>query len=242
MVLSIRIPVNILIKECNMIRVFDIFFSGLALLSLSPIFLIIILILKCTGEGEIFFLQKRVGKNKNYFSLFKFATMLKNSQNIGTGTITIKDDPRILPIGKFLRYTKLNELPQLLNIFIGDMSIIGPRPQTQRCYDAFPKNFQNIISQMKPGLSGIGPIVFRAEEDILNDKNSIIFYDNVISPYKAELESWYINKQEISTYFLLIFITVYVVIKPSSPLVWKIFNDLPVPPDDLKELLNFYER
>ena len=126
-------------------RFSDIIVSVIALILLIPFFIPIIITLKLTGEGEVFYFQQRIGLKNSTFQIWKFATMLKNSQNIGTGTITIKDDPRILPIGKFLRYTKLNELPQLLNIFIGDMSIIGPRPQTQRCYDAFPKNFQNIM-------------------------------------------------------------------------------------------------
>ena len=99
-------------------RFFDIILSGLALLVLSPIFIIVIFILKLTGEGEIFFLQERIGKDGKLFKLYKFATMLKDSPNIGTGTITTKDDPRVLPVGKFLRKTKINELPQLLNIFL----------------------------------------------------------------------------------------------------------------------------
>ncbi len=222
-----------------MIRILDIIFSGLALLALSPLFILIMLVLKCTGEGEIFFLQDRVGKNKNYFQLFKFVTMVKNSQNIGTGTVTVKNDPRILPFGKFLRDSKLNELPQLLNIFIGHMSVIGPRPQAKRCFDAFPSNFQDIIIRMKPGLSGIGPIVFRAEEDILDEQDNISFYDDVISPYKAEVESWYIDKQNMYTYFLLIFITILAVLLPKSSIVWNVFKDLPVPPQELKKLLNF---
>ena len=122
-----------------MIRLFDIFFSGIALLILSPIFLVLILVLKFSGEGKIFFLQERVGKSGTYFKLFKFVTMIENSSNLGTGTITIENDPRILPLGHFLRKTKLNELPQLLNVFLGDMSVIGPRPQTKRCFNAFPE-------------------------------------------------------------------------------------------------------
>jgi lipopolysaccharide/colanic/teichoic acid biosynthesis glycosyltransferase len=116
------------------------------------------LILKFSGEGEIFFVQERVGKEKKLFRLFKFATMLKDSQKIGSGTVTMKNDPRVLPVGSFLRKTKINELPQLLNVFLGHMSLIGPRPQASRCFNAFPVKFQEIIIQVKPGLSGIGPI------------------------------------------------------------------------------------
>ena len=131
------------------------------------------------------------------FKLFKFATMLKDSPSMGTGTVTIKNDPRVLPAGKFLRKTKINELPQLLNVFIGQMSLVGPRPQAPRCFDAFPVESQDIIVQVKPGLSGIGPIVFRGEEDILEGHSGTLdFYDNVIGPYKGDVEAWYVGKQE----------------------------------------------
>jgi lipopolysaccharide/colanic/teichoic acid biosynthesis glycosyltransferase len=95
-------------------RFFDVLFSGLALLVLSPLLIPIALVLRFSGEGEVFFMQARVGKDGTPFQLFKFATMLKNSPNLGTGTVTLKDDPRVLPVGKFLRKTKINELPQLL--------------------------------------------------------------------------------------------------------------------------------
>ena len=223
-----------------MIRFFDITLSALAILVLSILMLPIIFILKFTGEGEIFFFQERVGKDKKIFKLIKFATMVKNSPNIGTGTVTMKNDPRILPIGRFLRKTKINELPQLLNIFLGHMSVIGPRPQTPRCFEAFPESSQIIISQVKPGLSGIGPIIFRGEEDILEGfSGTLDFYDNTIGPYKGKVEAWYKDKQTISTYFTLIILTVWVVLFPKSKLVWLIFNDLPIPPKELKSFLNF---
>ena len=95
-------------------RFFDVLFSGLALLMLSPLLVFVAVLLRFTGAGEIFFLQERVGKDGEPFKLFKFATMLRDSPNIGTGTVTMKNDPRVLPMGKFLRRTKINELPQLL--------------------------------------------------------------------------------------------------------------------------------
>ena len=98
--------------------------------------------LKFTGEGEIFFLQQRIGKNGEIFRLFKFATMLKDSPIKGTGTITVRNDPRILPVGNFLRKSKINELPQLLNILLGDMSIIGPRPLTKQTFQSYPISIQ----------------------------------------------------------------------------------------------------
>ena len=223
-----------------LIRFFDVLLSGLALIVLSPLLIPIVLFLKFSGEGEIFFLQERVGKNRKMFKLFKFATMLKDSPSMGTGTVTMKNDPRVLPAGKFLRKTKINELPQLLNVFIGHMSLVGPRPQAPRCFDAFPVEAQNIIVQVKPGLSGIGPIVFRGEEDILEGYSGTLdFYDNVIGPYKGDVEAWYVGKQGLIAYFALILLTVWVVLFPKSDVVWRLFKDLPSPPDILKKDLNF---
>jgi len=223
-----------------LIRFFDLVLSGIALILLSPLFIPIVFLLKFTGEGEIFFLQERVGKNREMFKLFKFATMLKDSPSMGTGTVTMKNDPRVLPAGKFLRKTKINELPQLLNVFIGHMSLIGPRPQAPRCFDAFPVESQDIIVQVKPGLSGIGPIVFRGEEDILEGHSGTLdFYDNVIGPYKGDVEAWYVVKQGLIAYFSLILLTVWVVLFSKSDLVWQLFKDLPSPPDSLKKDLNF---
>jgi len=221
-------------------RFFDVLFSGLALLVLSPLLAPIAVVLRFSGEGEIFFLQERVGKDGKPFKLYKFATMLKNSPNMGTGTVTLKGDPRVLPVGKFLRKTKINELPQLLNIFIGDMSVVGPRPQAHRCFNAFPVDLQRVIVQVKPGLSGIGPIVFRGEEDILADHaGSVEFYDNMIAPYKGQVEAWYVDHQTLFTYFAVIFVTVWVVLLPSSSLAWRVFTGLPVPPDKLRGPLNY---
>ena len=223
-----------------LIRFFDVVLSGLALIVLSPLLIPIVLFLKFSGEGEIFFLQERVGKNREMFKLFKFATMLKDSPSMGTGTVTMKNDPRVLPAGKFLRKTKINELPQLLNVFIGHMSLVGPRPQAPRCFDAFPVASQDFIVQIKPGLSGIGPIVFRGEEDILEGHSGTLdFYDNVIGPYKGDVEAWYVGKQGLIAYFSLILLTVWVVLFPKSDLVWQLFKDLPSPPDILKKDLNF---
>ncbi len=221
-------------------RFFDIFFSGVALIILSPLLLPLIFLLRVTGEGEIFFLQNRVGLDGKYFKLYKFATMLKNSPNLGTGTVTIKNDPRILPLGGFLRNTKINELPQLINIFKGDMSIIGPRPQTQRCFDAFPLSAQNEIKKVRPGLSGIGSIVFRNEEEMMNsDSDPDKLYDVIIMPYKGSLETWYVSRQSIWCYFSLIGLTIWVVLASNSRIIWTIFKDLPEPPTELKQPLNF---
>ena len=222
-------------------RLCDIFFSSLALLALSPLLISVSVLLKLTGEGEVFFLQERIGKDGTRFKLFKFATMLKNSSNIGTGTVTIKNDPRVLPVGKFLRKTKINELPQLLNILFGDMSVIGPRPLTLQTFEAYSYNTQNSIKQVRPGLSGIGSIVFRNEEEIMDGPNaSIDFYVNVIAPYKGELEEWYVANKSLYIYFLAIFITVWAVFVPNTKVAWTVFKNLPEPSEELKQVLDIY--
>lgn len=221
-------------------RFFDIFFSGLALLALLPLLVPIVLILRFSGEGEVFFLQERIGKGGEVFKLFKLATMLKDSPNIGTGTVTMKGDSRVLPVGKFLRKTKINELPQLLNIFFGDMSVIGPRPLTSQTFGSYSPSTQEIVKQVRPGLSGIGSIIFRGEEEIMHGASaSVDFYDNVIAPYKGSLEEWFVSNKGLYIYFLAIFMTVWAVLMPTTKMAWQIFKDLPEPPAELKQALNY---
>ena len=219
-------------------RFLDIFLSGLALLVFSPLLVPIAVLLRLSGEGEIFFLQDRVGKDGVKFKLYKFATMLKDSPNIGTGTVTVKNDPRILPMGHFLHKTKINELPQLLNILKGDMSVVWPRPQTQRCFASFTPAQQKAIVQVRPGLSGIDSILFRDEENMLHSQtDSVRFYDEVIAPYKGALEEWYVANQGLYTYIMCIVVTLWVIMFPKSGVVWQVFGNLPKPPVALAKAL-----
>lgn len=221
-------------------RFFDIVFSGFALMVLLPLLVPVALTLRLSGEGEIFFTQERIGRFGKTFRLFKFVTMLKDSPKLGTGTVTMKDDPRILPVGKFLRKTKVNELPQLLNIFLGEMSIIGPRPLTSQTFASYAPNTQQIVKQVRPGLSGIGSIIFRNEEEIMHGAlASVNFYNNIIAPYKGSLEEWFVLNKGLYIYFLAIFMTIWAIFVPTSKLAWKIFKDLPEPPFELKHMLNY---
>ena len=221
-------------------RFFDILFSVLALLILSPLLVPIVIILKCSGEGEVFFLQDRIGKDGKLFKLFKFASMLKDSPNLGTGTVTMRGDPRVLPVGKFLRKTKINELPQLLNIFFGDMSVIGPRPLTVETFGSYSDITQSIIKQVRPGLSGIGSIIFRQEEDIMYGATaSVDFYRNVIAPYKGALEEWFVVNKGLYIYFMAIFTTVWAILFSKTKVAWILFKGLPEPPEELKLALNY---
>jgi lipopolysaccharide/colanic/teichoic acid biosynthesis glycosyltransferase len=221
-------------------RFFDILLSCIGLLLLSPLLVPIIMILRLTGEGEVFFLQERIGKGGVRFKLFKFATMLKNSPNIGSGTVTMKGDPRVLPVGTFLRKTKINELPQLLNIFFGDMSVIGPRPLTAQTFGAYSESTQLLIVQVRPGLSGVGSIIFRGEEELMHGATaSVDFYADVIAPYKGALEEWFVLNKSLYIYFAAILVTAWAVLIPSTKLAWRVFKGLPEPSTELKQALNY---
>ena len=213
-------------------RTFDVLSSGIAILILSPILIPVIIGLKLTGEGYVFYKQERVGYKNKKFLIWKFATMLKDSANMPGGIMTTKKDPRITPMGRFLRKSKINELPQLFNIFFGHMSVVGPRPVMKVSFEAYPKEVQKVIYNVKPGLTGIGSIIFRDEEELITEvKNNggdlWEFYKGKIYPFKGKLEMWY---QEHNSFFLdlqLIFLTAWVIIIPQSKLYEKWFKDLP---------------
>ena len=213
-------------------RFFDIVLSGMAILFFSPLLIPVIIILKLTGENYIFYTQERVGKGGKTFGLLKFATMLKDSPNIGSGDITEQNDPRVLPFGRFLRKTKINEMPQLFNIFLGDMSIIGPRPLTRKNFSYYSKEIQDTICKLSPGLSGIGSIVFRDEESIMAKLNMDYTecYKTKITPYKGALECWYSKHNNLWTDFKIIYLTVWVILFPKSQLPYKWFKYLPEKP------------
>ena len=211
-------------------RFLDIIVSLIALIVLLPIFILIIIILKFSDEGEVFYFQERYGIHNSKFQIWKFATMKKNSLNIGTGSITLQNDPRVTKIGSILRKTKINELPQIINILKGEISLVGPRPLIANTFNAYNKDIQSKIYNVKPGITGIGSIIFRDEESIISavtDEDPHEFYKRVIAPYKGELEIWY---QEHNSFFLdlkLIFITAWVILFPTSKLYEKWFKDLP---------------
>ena len=220
-----------------MTRLLDFIFSLLAILFLVAPLLLIMIILRFTGEGEVFYSQMRIGRDQKEFPLLKFATMMKESPNIGTGTITVKGDPRILPVGRFLRRYKLNELPQLFNVLTGTMSLIGPRPQAKRNFDLFPEEAKPVIASVRPGLSGIGSIIFSDEENILDQENSEEFYAYQIMPYKAELELFYVDQHGFKMYLQLIFSTLSVLVTGKSYLNL-MHHSLPKPPKALKKYIS----
>ncbi len=210
-------------------RLFDIVSSGILIIIVSPLLIPLMILLRLTGEGKIFYVQQRIGKGGKHFGLLKFATMLENSPNMSGGDVTMGKDPRVLPVGGFLRKTKINELPQLLNIFLGHISVVGPRPMTPRNYNYYSDDIKAHIKDLKPGLTGIGSIVFRDEERILSKstKPHLECYKEDIAPYKGALEVWYSKHQSFMLDLGLIFLTAWAIVAPKSDLHFKLFKDLP---------------
>lgn len=202
------------------IRFLDILISFWAILVLLPIFIVVIIILRFTGENEVFYLQKRVGFKMRPFRVIKFATMIKNSPNIGAGAITLQEDTRVLPFGKILRKTKINELPQLFNILKGEMSLVGPRPLMEQQFKFYDLQDQEMIGRMKPGLTGLASIIFRDEEKyFVNSSDPDVIYRTKIAPAKALLERWFLENRSVVMYFKLIMITALAVVSPSKSFI-----------------------
>jgi lipopolysaccharide/colanic/teichoic acid biosynthesis glycosyltransferase len=210
-------------------RFFDILLSLVAIIILLPLFIPIIILLLLTGEHEVFFRQDRVGYKNRIFLIWKFATMLKNSPNMGSGDVTTRNDPRVTKMGRFLRISKLNELPQIINILTGDMSFVGPRPLMKVGFDRYTDEMKEKVYRVKPGLTGIGSIVFRDEELIITQSSLPPHecYRQVILPYKGAVEVWYQQHYSFYTDFMILFLTAWYIVFPKSNLVNKVFPSLP---------------
>lgn len=214
----------LIIKRCS-----DIALSAAALIALSPLLLGTSLILLLTGEHRVFYFQERIGYRNTRFGIWKFATMLQASPNMTGGLHTTRRDPRVLPFGRWLRLTKINELPQLINILLGDMTLVGPRPLVDKTFEPYPEHVKRVIYNVRPGLTGIGSIVFRDEERLLSDSGMppARFYADFIAPAKGELELWYQEHLSLRTDCLLVFVTAWVILFPESRLLHRLFPDLP---------------
>lgn len=142
---------------------------------------------------------------------------------MGAGDYTIENDPRVLPVGKVLRKTKINELPQLWDVLRGKMSLVGPRPQMVRIHALYGSNFDQVLRKVRPGITGIGSIVFRDEERLLTQAVDRDFcYTSQIVPYKAELEGWYADNKSARVDLTIIFLTFWCIVKPESRLVYRL--------------------
>ena len=214
-------------------RLFDVCVAVVALFILSPLLFLVAFCLRFSGEGEIFYRQERIGYKRERFRVFKFATMVKNSPNIGSGTLTMANDARVLPLGKVLRKTKINELPQLLNIFFGDLGLVGPRPLVPEGESHYGEKKSEIIRSVRPGVTGIGSLVLRDEEAFYAHRSDAHdFYKNIISPYKFSLEEWYIERQTFFLDIKIMLLTAAAIFWPDfSP--WSFFRDLPRIPKEM---------
>jgi lipopolysaccharide/colanic/teichoic acid biosynthesis glycosyltransferase len=207
-------------------RSLDVSIALTALIVLAPVFAAVIVILRLSGEGEVFFRQKRIGYRNQPFDIWKFVTMRTGSEL--KGSITIKDDPRVLPIGRFLRKTKINELPQLINVLNGEMSIVGPRPLAEEGFDMYPDWLKSVVYLSKPGLTGIGSVVFRDEEEVLAQSLSSPedCYRNEILPRKGAIEVWYQQNKSLAVDLKIVLLTAIAIVKPGSTLYQKWFKEL----------------
>ena len=218
-------------------RFIDLLFASIWILLFLPFFIPLAIVLLLTGEHYVFYLQKRIGYFNKPFDIWKFATMLKASPLLGTGSITVKNDWRLTPIGKYLRGSKVNEIPQLINIFCGNMSLVGPRPLMDFDFKKLPSEAQTRFYNAKPGLTGIASIIFRNEEN-LHSNNAIDPHEMdrlYIAPYKWELELWYQQHCSLYTDMIIIFLTIAVIISPKSQLPFQIFKTLPKPSPEFEK-------
>lgn len=189
-----------------MIRFFDIIFSIIGLVILSPIFIVLYLLIRIESKGGGFYSQERIGKNGKPFKLYKFRSMRIGSDKKGLITIGEKDN-RITKTGFILRKYKLDELPQLWNVFIGDMSLIGPRPEVKKYTDLYTEEQKQVL-QVRPGITDWASIKYVDENKILGEaKDPDEAYVNLIMPNKIKLNMVYIQHQTLGEYFKIIFTT-----------------------------------
>jgi lipopolysaccharide/colanic/teichoic acid biosynthesis glycosyltransferase len=219
-------------------RILDSLIASIGIIILLPIFVTVSVLLLLSDEHQIFYRQERIGKHGKKFGILKFATMLKDSPTLGNGMLTVRNDPRITKVGKWLRLTKLNELPQLWNVFVGQMSFVGPRPLTSIGITRYDPAVSQTILTLRPGITGIGSLVFRDEEKLVslckeNGGDPKAFYREHIFPFKGKVECWYASKQSFFIDFLLLTATLYSVVFNDRKIAFKLFKDLPELPKEL---------
>ena len=220
--------------EIMLKRIVDILLSGIVLVIVSVPLAIVIVILKLTGEREAFYFQERIGQFGKTIYVSKLVTMIKNSPNLGSQDITVRNDPRILPVGRFLRKTKLNEFPQFWDVLVGKLSLVGWRPLMPRGFYDYSKEIQQKIVKVRPGLTGLGSIVFRDEEAVITKAQAIgrdlrTCYREDILPFKGALECWYVDNQSVLVDIKILIATAVAVLMPSWKGYRSWFRGLPSP-------------
>lgn len=193
-------------------RLFDLISSGIGILLLSPILVCISLLILLGSKGGIFYKQKRVGKNNKDFFILKFRTMFVNSDK--KGLLTVGDrDPRVTTTGYYLRKSKLDELPQLFNVFLGEMSLVGPRPEVRKYVNLYSKEDMLVLS-VRPGITDYASIHFRNENELLKDaKDPEKKYIEEIMPIKLGLNKKYISEKGLKKDVKIIFNTIASIFK-----------------------------
>lgn len=188
-------------------RLFDIFFSSIGLLILSPLFVVVALLIKLDSKGPVFFRQERIGKYFKPFRIYKFRTMTVDTVEKGP-LITVHGDNRVTKIGKFLRKYKIDELPQLLNVLKGEMSFVGPRPEIKEYVQLFKSDYKKLL-KIRPGITDPASIKYSNEEGILSlSKNWEEDYTKRILPEKIKLSLHYVETHNVITDLKLILKTI----------------------------------
>lgn len=194
------------------IKVIDFLLALIGLIILSPVLILVALFIKLTSKGPVFFMQSRVGKDGIDFKVFKFRTMYTQAEKLGLLTVGGKDN-RITAIGYYLRKFKIDELPQLLNVLKGEMSLVGPRPEVRRYVDMYSINQRKALNIL-PGITDYASIAYRNENEMLATAlNPEDYYINEIMPNKIELNFKYINNRSVTEYFKIIGMTLLSTIK-----------------------------
>ena len=192
-------------------RLFDIIFSFVGIVFLFPVFIIVSILIKIDSSGPVFFLQERVGLNGKFFKIIKFRSMKTNHNN--SLTVTLENDKRITRIGKKIRKYKIDEIPELINVFIGDMSLVGPRPDVPGYADLLEGENRNIL-KLRPGITSRASIKYANEEMILlNEDDPIAYNNNIIFPDKVKLNLNYYYNNNIWIDIKIIFATLFAVLK-----------------------------
>ncbi len=211
-------------------RAFDFTVSGVAIVLLLPLFLVVAVAIKFDSPGPVFFRQTRVGRDGRTFRIFKFRSMVVDAAKVGT-SLTVQADPRITRIGAFLRDKKVDELPQLLNVFAGSMSFVGPRPEVPEYMEFYTPEQRDIILSMRPGITDYAAIVYRDESEILDGRSDPIdVYRNEIMPMKFVLYERYSREVGLVNDLRLILATVSLLISEESPDWFGIERDLTAGP------------
>ena len=196
-----------MIRNTFLKRSIDLIFSFLGLFLLSPLFFIISIFVKLSSDGPVIFIQRRIGQYGKPFDMYKFRTMIDKSSH--QNHITTINDKRVTSLGRFLRKYKLDELPELFNVFIGNMSLVGPRPDVPGYADKLEGEDRKILD-LKPGITGIACLTYANEEKLLaTKKNPKLFNDTVIWPHKVTLNLQYYYNNNILTDFKIIFSTIF---------------------------------